>query len=209
MLVSIWLLMNVWKFGQTFGQAFLSLPSDTGEEHLLMSGCPTYFADTIILSKSEPNKIREKWKKCNDDDLIGLSSEKLEKVFCEIWIMNSWTICKTCIRTLIIKHPSYNINTGMFSILCTYQLVYMLLWNDYLRLHQTPANKKTITAPHAISWNKKVINSSPPGATYMRQWIWNALVQIMACRLFGAKPLFKQMLGYCQVDPKEQTLVKF
>ena len=28
--------MNVWKFGRTLGQAFLSVPSDTGEEHLLM-----------------------------------------------------------------------------------------------------------------------------------------------------------------------------
>ena len=50
MLVSIRLLMNVWKFGQTFGQTFLSLPSDTGEQHLLMSGCPTYFADTGLES---------------------------------------------------------------------------------------------------------------------------------------------------------------
>ena len=46
MLVSVRLLMNVWKFGRTLGQTFLSPPSDTGEEHLLMSGCPTYFADT-------------------------------------------------------------------------------------------------------------------------------------------------------------------
>ena len=35
-------------------------------------------------------------------------------------------------------------------------------------------------------------NSSPPSATYMRQWLGSELVQIMACRLFGAKPLSKQ-----------------
>ena len=34
-------------------------------------------------------------------------------------------------------------------------------------------------------------NSSPPSAAYLRQWIGSALVQIMACRLFGAKPLSK------------------
>ena len=34
------------------------------------------------------------------------------------------------------------------------------------------------------------INSSPPSATCMWQWIASALVQIMACRLFGAKPSF-------------------
>ena len=39
-----------------------------------------------------------------------------------------------------------------------------------------------------------IFNSSPPSATYMRQWIGSALVQIMVCRLFGAK------LGYCQLD---------
>ena len=44
-------------------------------------------------------------------------------------------------------------------------------------------------------------NSSPPSAAYMRRWIGSALVQIMACRLFGAKPLSKPMLGYHQLDP--------
>ena len=39
-------------------------------------------------------------------------------------------------------------------------------------------------------------NSSPPSAAYRCQWTGSALVQIMACRLFGAKPLSKPMLGY-------------
>ena len=43
----------------------------------------------------------------------------------------------------------------------------------------------------------------------LRQRIGWALVQIMACRLIGAKPLSKPMLAYCQLDPKEQTSVKF
>ena len=42
---------------------------------------------------------------------------------------------------------------------------------------------------------------SPPSAAYMRQWIGSALVQIMACRLFGAKPLSKPRLDYIQLDP--------
>ena len=33
------------------------------------------------------------------------------------------------------------------------------------------------------------LDSSPPSAAYMRQWTGSALVQIMACRLLGAKPL--------------------
>ena len=47
------------------------------------------------------------------------------------------------------------------------------------------------------------INSSPPGATYICQWIGSALVQhvqIMASCLFGTKPLSKPVLGYCQLD---------
>ena len=43
----------------------------------------------------------------------------------------------------------------------------------------------------------------------MCQWIGTALLQIMACHLFGAKPLSKPMLGYCQLDRQEQTSVKF
>ena len=54
-----------------------------------------------------------------------------------------------------------------------------------------------------------MLNSSPPSAAYMRHWIRSTLVQIMACCLFGAKPLFKPMLRYCQLDPYEQTSVKF
>ena len=53
------------------------------------------------------------------------------------------------------------------------------------------------------------VNSSTPSATYMHQWIGLALVQIMTSCLFGAKPLPKPMLGSCQLDPKEQTSVKF
>ena len=34
-----------------------------------------------------------------------------------------------------------------------------------------------------------LINLSTPSATYMRKWTGLAFVQIMACRLFGAKPL--------------------
>ena len=35
------------------------------------------------------------------------------------------------------------------------------------------------------------------------------VLQIMACRLFGAKPLSEAMQAYFQLDPKEQIAVKF
>ena len=37
-------------------------------------------------------------------------------------------------------------------------------------------------------------------AAYMRQKIWSALVQVMAWRRFGAKPLNEPVLAYCQLD---------
>ena len=54
-----------------------------------------------------------------------------------------------------------------------------------------------------------MLNSSPPSAAYMRQWMGPVMVQTMACRLYGAEPLSKPILGYCQSDPKKQTAVIF
>ena len=54
-----------------------------------------------------------------------------------------------------------------------------------------------------------MIDSSPPSATYMHLWIGSALVEIMACRLFGAKPLSKPMHGYYPLDSWEQISMKF
>ena len=43
---------------------------------------------------------------------------------------------------------------------------------------------------------------------YIRQGTMLPLVQIMACRLFGAKPLSETMLSYCWLDHWVQTLLK-
>ena len=53
------------------------------------------------------------------------------------------------------------------------------------------------------------IDSSSQSATHMCQWTGPALAQVMACHLFGAKPLPEPTLTYCQLDPWEQTSVKF
>ena len=83
----------------------------------------------------------------------------------------------------------------MFALIC--------IWiNDWvnireagdLRRHRGHFDVNVITWPQ---W----VNSSSPIAAYMRQWLGSALVQIMACRLFGAKPLSEPMLGYCQLEP--------
>ena len=53
--------------------------------------------------------------------------------------------------------------------------------------------------------------ANPSSSLYVRQWIVSTLVQIMACRLFGAKPLSEPMLGYCLLDigaPFSEILTK-
>ena len=47
-------------------------------------------------------------------------------------------------------------------------------------------------------------NPSSPSAAYMRQWIWSALIQTMACRIFGGRQLSEPVLGYCQFRNKLQ-----
>ena len=52
-------------------------------------------------------------------------------------------------------------------------------------------------------------NSSPPSAAYMCQWTGSALVQVMSCGLYCAKPLPEPMLTYWQLGPWEHISVKF
>ena len=69
----------------------------------------------------------------------------------------------------------------------------------------------------SLLWDKQApiirlrLKLSPPSVAYMHQWIGSTLVQIMACRLFDAKPLSKPMLDYCQLALRKnfsETLVK-
>ena len=68
------------------------------------------------------------------------------------------------------------------------------------------SESKLKTLPNMASLT---FNSSRPSAAYMRQWIRPTLVQIMSCRLFGAKPLSNPILGYCSWDPMEETSMQF
>ena len=63
----------------------------------------------------------------------------------------------------------------LFCEYCNFAVEYILLMSWYLP-----------------SWQN--INLSPPSATCICQWIGPALVQQMACHLFGAKPLSKPIL---------------
>ena len=69
------------------------------------------------------------------------------------------------------------------------------IWSRYSLLKNTGCR-----LPASSSAALRYINWSPLSAAHMRQWTGLALVQIMACRLIGAKPLTKPMLGYFQLD---------
>ena len=56
-----------------------------------------------------------------------------------------------------------------------------------------------VTGMEWLDWFN--INSSPPSAAYMRPWIGSALVQIIACCLFGTRLLSKPILSYRQLHP--------
>ena len=87
------------------------------------------------------------------------------------------------------------------------------LWRKeiYHWVYEIFSRNKTMPVLKSILHRCKFIfHSSPPSTAYMRQWIGSVLVQ-MAWRLFGAKPLqvSKFELGYCQLDPWDETSVKF
>ena len=69
------------------------------------------------------------------------------------------------------------------------------------KLENEKAGTTTVLIQRSGSIALTVLNSFSTSVAYKRQWIGSELVQIMACRLFGAKPLSKPMLGYCQLDP--------
>ena len=55
--------------------------------------------------------------------------------------------------------------------------------------------------------NCLTFNPLRPSDAYMRQYNIPTLVQIMACRMLGAKPLSEPMLPYCQLGHKEHTCI--
>ena len=63
---------------------------------------------------------------------------------------------------------------------------------------------KHMKPTRSCMYRDRRIHPSPPSAAYMRQRTGSALVQIMARRLFGSKPLSKPMLGCYRMDHKKK-----
>ena len=110
------------------------------------------------------------------------------------------------------EHSSPQATTKYRIIKCLLTQFWVLLCNTdtfsandtHIRQHKHSTAARLCCIDYVVS-----LNSSPPSATYMHQWIQSALVQIMAWRLFGTKPLSTPMLAYCHLDSWKQISVKF
>ena len=70
-----------------------------------------------------------------------------------------------------------------------------------LKKMQTYLLKKIHVKMSDILSRPQCVNSLGLSGAYMRHQRRPSLVQIMACRLFGTKPLSEPMLYYCQLNP--------
>ena len=124
--------------------------------------------------------------------------------FRDISWKKTWLVLNISVDICMIFRQNLLQNGTCFSTVYTLYRSHVLFFLQYMYIH---INKRNIFCYIYTQYN--YLNLSLPSATYLRQWIWRALVQIMAWCLFGAKPLSKPTLGYCPLDTWEQTSVKF
>ena len=118
----------------------------------------------------------------------------------------TWGLCVTLLHSCIpiIKNialciwnalVSAKTKRGISTINIWYVCIYMHIYgNDY----------------GIMDFKKCQISQGPwERLRIMRRWTGSTLVQIMACRLNGAKPLSELVLTYCQLDPKEHISMIF
>ena len=96
--------------------------------------------------------------------------------------------------------------------ICMCWCVMVLIFQNFIRNYYAPETMFLVVWL-LITWESDISNpsvkSSPPGATYMHWWTGSALVQLMACHLFGAKPLPDPILTYCQLDLRNKLQWNF
>ena len=96
-----------------------------------------------------------------------------------------WMTVRIRFFTRLTLMRNYNWNFNLYpggSCFC-------LTWLAYTGSNANPTDK---------------INTLRHGDAYLRRWTGLSLVQIMACCLFGAKPLPETKLEYCPFNPQVQ-----
>ena len=100
------------------------------------------------------------------------------------------------------------------------------MWNKNFSIHWTVVYKFDIFFKMSMKWGSfdsgtnaftsiihpcaiySNLNSSPPSAPYMRLWTGSTLVQIMACRLLGTKPLPQPMIHFANWTNSNEIRIK-
>ena len=94
-------------------------------------------------------------------------------------------------------------------------LLKFLVWEGFPIFVNQVVGSVNNTAIHLVCGWKETQSSSVMDKSlrlsdaYMRWESMPTLVQIMACRLFGAKPLSEPMLTYCRLGPQEKISINF
>ena len=139
--------------------------------------------DWFSVSLLDPILIPDKTSYCKTSQ--SLEAVRLVSDRSEIWQATQHKCCQTTCQ-ISKQCNNYNYHSHSFAT----------SWHLMIR--------------HLIGyWNRPWLKLISPSDAYMHQWTGSVLVLVMACCLFAAKPLPEEMLAYHQLDPQEQTLVKF
>ena len=79
----------------------------------------------------------------------------------------------------------------------------------YLRVLLVQAYKEMVTVHDFSNCREQRVHSLRPSDVYMRKKTALSLVQIMACRLFGGKPLSEPMMAVYEINLEEHISMKF
>ena len=125
-------------------------------------------------------------------DLIFFYKRTLNSLLChKVWKQSADTTQES--NNTLTRQNGHHIADNIFK--------YIFLNENYSILIQISPGFGPIDN-NSMSHSMMFMCQAVPSAAYMRQWMGSmgsALVQIMACHLFGPKPLPKPMLGYCQL----------
>ena len=127
------------------------------------------------------------------------------------WVIGSdrWWSCMERL-SLIHSNPGQqdDVSEGLKDLLC-WRSCMPWIWFMSVAATATVLIAATTAVGDAAVYNMYNFNYSPPSAAYKCQCMESSLVQVMAWRLFGAKPLPEPVLVYYQLDTLEQVSMKF
>ena len=102
-------------------------------------------------------------------------------------------------RASVIENKHMTIS--FYAVFMFHYLTYAYIENQYIFVSKNESwfpCTVSVRNVYCININihntRTLINSLRPGEAYMRRWTGSSLVQIIDCRMFGAKPLSETML---------------